>query len=305
MQWLKVTVGTTTECADIVSLILMDAGSDGVSVLDVNDVKDVLRDKNSWDYADDKLLNASDGEVFVSGFFGKDFDMEALKQSLDEFRENSDLQAGSLSVKIDSVQDSDWENEWRKYYRPIEREDVAIVPQWIKYDGKCGKTVLIEPGMAFGTGRHETTAMCISLLQKIDLKQKTVLDMGCGSGILGIAALKCGAKRCVMSDIDNAAIESARLNAELNGVCGQSEFICGNLCLSENKFDAVLANLTADILLRLYETLPQFVNKGGYVIISGLIHARADEVLKKYSEQFDAVERLREGEWQAMLLKKK
>ena len=136
MQWLKVTVGTTTECADIVSLILMDAGSDGVSVLDVNDVKDVLRDKNSWDYADDKLLNASDEEVFVSGFFGKDFDMEALKQSLDEFRENSDLQAGSLSVKIDSVQDSDWENEWRKYYRPIEREDVAIVPQWIKYDGK-------------------------------------------------------------------------------------------------------------------------------------------------------------------------
>ncbi len=304
MQWLRVTVDTTSECADIVSVILMEAGSEGVSVSDINDVKEVLRDKNSWDYADEELLKKNNGEVDVIGFFGKDFEIESLKHSLDVFRENSAFPTGSLSVRVDSVKDSDWANEWRKYYHPIERENVAIVPCWLKYGGNCDIKVFIDPGMAFGTGRHETTAMCVSLLQKIDLNSKIVLDIGCGSGILGISALKCGAKHCVMSDIDSNAIISARENSQLNGVSESAEFVCGNLNLSENRYDVVLANLTADILLRLFETLPEAVNSGGYVVISGLIHERADEVLQKYSEKFKLVERLCEGEWQAMLLNK-
>ena len=303
MQWLQVTVTTSSEFADIVSLTLSELGSDGVSVSDCRDVKAVLDDRRSWDYADDSLYVQSD-DVFVSGYFGEDFDVSELKCALIKLKQSAVMDTGTLEVSVKDIRNEDWENEWRKYYKPIERGDVVIVPKWLNYDGECKVKVFMDPGMAFGTGRHETTAMCISLMQEIPLDGKNVLDMGCGSGILGITALKCGAGLCTMSDIDMSAIESARENSVLNGVSEHSQFVCGDLKLS-GEFDVAFANLTADILLRLYPTLPCALVSGGYAVISGLIHARADEVLQCYFQKFELVKRLSEGEWQAMLLKKK
>lgn len=307
MQWLQATIITSAECAELVSALLLDAGSEGVSVIDKRDVQEVLKSDKSWDYADDSLIGFTEERVFVSGFFAEGFDTEVLIAALDTLKKNSVYQTGSLELSVKKIESADWENEWRKYYSPIEIGEVAIVPKWLEYKGKCGVRVLIEPGMAFGTGKHETTEMCIALMQKIDLKNKTVADIGCGSGILGITALKLGAKRCVMSDIDEQAVKAACDNAAYNAVTERAEIVNGDLTerLNCEKADAVLCNLTADILLRLKPQLGAILKKGGFAIISGLIHKRADEVLNAYLSDFTLEERLSQGEWQAMLLKAK
>ncbi len=304
MQWVQITVTTSSECADIVAMLLMDLGSEGTSVKDRRDVEEVLSSKRNWDYADDSLLNMRGDCAFVCGFFAEDFDFSSVYEELARLKERAGESAGSLEVARSIVRDADWENEWRKYYEPMEIGNVAIVPKWLSYDGKCGIRVFMEPGMAFGTGKHETTSMCIELIQHIDIAGKSVLDMGCGSGILGVTALKSGAKSCVMSDIEQAAADAARENAEYNEVGERAEVYCGDLTEKVcGSFDVVLANLTADILLRLKGLLSPLVKSGGYIIVSGLIHARADEVLDCYSHGFELVERMRKGEWQAMLLR--
>ena len=303
MEWLQVIVTTSSQCADIVAMILSEIGSDGTCIKDKRDVEEVLKSKRSWDYADDSLLNLTDERVFVYGFFPQGFDTLKVASALDDLKATAGEEAGSLEFTSSVVRDADWENEWRKYYEPIEIDNVAIVPKWLSYDGKCKAKVLMEPGMAFGTGKHETTSMCIALMQHIDLRDKRVLDVGCGSGILGVTALKLGAKSCVMSDIEPLAVKAAGENARLNGVEERAEAVCGDLAEKvEGEFDVVLANITADILLRLRGQLSDLVKKGGSIIISGLIHARADEVLADFSTSFSLKERISEGEWQAMLL---
>ena len=306
MEWRQIIVTTSSLYADIVAMTLMELGSDGTCIKDKRDVEEVLSSKRSWDYADDSLLKMTDERVFVSGFFSCDFDISELVFELERLKSAAGDTAGSLEFTSSLVRDADWENEWRKYYEPIEIGNVAIVPKWLSYDGKCGVRVLMEPGMAFGTGKHETTSMCIALMQHIAISKKRVLDVGCGSGILGVTALKLGAESCVMSDIEQLAVEAAQENATFNGVESRASVTCGDLAEKvSGRFDVVLANITADILLRLEVELSALVSSGGYVIISGLIHARADEVLREYLKSFTLEERMSEGEWQAMLLKVK
>lgn len=301
MEWLQITVTTTTLCADIVSMLLLDAGSEGVSVVDKSDIENVLKSEKSWDYVDDSLLHFDDERVFVSGFFPRSFNVAALSENLRMLKEKAVYSTGSLETACVVLQSADWENEWKKYYEPIEIGDVVIVPKWLKYAGEKTQ-VRMDPGMAFGTGKHETTSMCVALLQQANVKDKFVADVGCGSGILGITALKLGAKRCVMSDIDEQAVKAATENAALNGVLELAEITCGDLTEKMSaKVDVVVANITADVLLRLKDSLGALSAKGGRIIISGLIHSRADEVCEAYAKNFTLLKRLKEGEWQAML----
>ncbi len=211
---------------------------------------------------------------------------------------------GSLETVAREINSEDWENEWRKYYAPIEIKGVTIVPAWIRYTGG-GVPVYIEPGMAFGTGNHETTALCVSLMQEVGIAGKRVIDMGCGSGILGITAARLGAKSVLLSDLDPLATEATEYNARLNGVENVCKVICGDLDLGGEKADFVLANITADVLIRLYDKLGGVINSGDYAVISGIIHARAAEVENCYARSFDVVKKEIAGEWQAMLLRKK
>lgn len=303
MEWLQITVTTTTQCADLVSMILLEAGSDGISIVDKNDIQNVLKSDKSWDYADESLINFSDERVFVKAFFDEGVQLQSISDSIEQLKRNCDFQTGSLEIDVTRIKSSDWENEWKKYYQPIEIGNVVIVPKWINYDTDKVK-VLIDPGMAFGTGKHETTGMCIKLMQNINLTDKTVADVGCGSGILGITAIKLGAQCCIMSDIDSQAVKAAGENAALNGVSERAQIYCGDLAQCfEGVADVVVANITADILLRLKQQLGGLVKQGGFVIISGLINKRADEVAKAYQSGFELLDRIKEGEWQAMLLK--
>ena len=158
--------------------------------------------------------------------------------------------------------------------------------------------------MAFGTGNHETTSACVELMQRLDFSGKTVLDMGCGSGILGITAAKLGAKSVILSDIDRQAIEATEANVRLNKVEELCKTVCGDLDTGEIKADIVIANITADVLIRLKGLLGDALKSGGDMVISGIINARADDVKAAYEDGFTLREAVNRGEWNAMLLKK-
>ncbi len=303
MRYLQVSVSTVHEGADLVASVLFDEGSDGVMVRDGADVRELVEKKISWDYVDEELLKSVDDKVSVVGFFPEDYSAAGLEVALSELKAVSSLPLGSLETSASVINSEDWENEWRKYYAPIEIGGVTIVPAWLKHEGGS-VPVFVEPGMAFGTGNHETTALCVKLMQDVDLTGKTVVDIGCGSGILGITAAKLGAASVLLSDLDPLAVEATRSNIALNGVSG-CEVRCGDLELGGKSADVVLANITADVLVRLYDKLGGALNAGGYAILSGIIHARADEVLARYEVGFDVIKREKRGEWQALLLKKK
>ncbi|MCI8487651.1 MAG: 50S ribosomal protein L11 methyltransferase [Clostridia bacterium] len=304
MKYCKATVTTTTEFADTLSVVLIDLGSEGVSVADGEEIKRVLRE-HTWDYADDSLFEQTDSAVYVSGYYPENHDFSALIEKLNELRAMADLNAGSLELSLNKVDSADYENEWKKYYVPIELKKTVIVPKWQKYGGDK-LAVYIDPGMAFGTGSHETTKLCLKFLEKTDLCGKTCADIGCGSGILGAAALKLGAKSCFMADTDEQAVAAAKENCELNGVCARAEIIKGTLDSSvKDRFEVIAANITADVLISLKDAFYGALRSGGILIMSGIIHSRATDVLAAYGELFALESQESDGEWQAMLWKKK
>lgn len=325
MKYLQVTISTTTEFADLAAYCLTEMGSDGVNIKDVNDIRDILRTK-TWDYADESLLtetlntfhnqsadsvnslfdsqssvtNNFNERVTVCGFFPLNFKVAPLIDLLNEYRENSQINVGSLEVISSQIDSVDWENEWRKYYVPIKLNKVVIVPQWINYSGDEIQ-VKLDPGMAFGTGNHETTSLCIRFMQDYDLNGKYGADIGCGSGILGIAAIKLGLKKCIFVDIDELAIDATKSNCELNGISDGAEIYKGNLLDGINcKLDFAVANITADVLLLLLNDIKNALKPGAPLVISGIINERADMVFNAYSTVFTPDKRITEGEWQAM-----
>ncbi|MFR1564864.1 MAG: 50S ribosomal protein L11 methyltransferase [Christensenellales bacterium] len=304
MEWLQISVSTTSECAELVSMIMYDAGSEGVLVMDDADVKELVEKKLNWDYVDEKLMRSFTGKAVVSGFFSVDFSAAEIERGLASLKENSVFPVGSLEVSSVKIDSADWENEWRKYYNPINLGKVVVVPAWQKAPDGAAYPVYIEPGMAFGTGNHETTSMCIELMQDLELKDKTVLDMGCGSGILGIAAAVLGAGAVVLSDIDPQAAEASAYNAELNKVSDQCKIILGDLNTDSCKADLVIANITADVLLRLRDQMNDLLKPDGAVIISGIINSRGGEIESAYRKLFRIESKLCRGEWQAMLLRR-
>ncbi len=300
MNYKEITVTTTHECADLVSLILIEEGSEGVSVKDVSDIAELYKGGITWDYIDNAVLMDNDKNVYVKGFFPEDKNFDLILSRIGELKQTCPFATGTLESKIATVGDEDWKNEWKKYYAPIYIGNITVVPRWLDAEYP-GAKVLIEPGNAFGTGSHETTGLCIELMQEIDLSGKTVYDVGCGSGILGISAAKLGAEYCELSDIDESAVRAAEENVELNGVGNKCKVLCSDLKSdSLDKCDLLIANITADILIRLEKSISTTVKKGGSLIISGIINDRSDEVLGAYG-RYKLIKRLKKGEWQAFL----
>ncbi len=305
MEYLQITVSTTSEGSDLVSMALYELGSDGVSISDDSDVLELITKKLNWDYVDEGLIKSLNGKALVSGYFSLNFETKKVYEALERLKKQSEIQLGSLEVSVERISSSDWENEWRKYYSPIPLGKIVIVPAWLKAPEGDALPVYIEPGMAFGTGNHETTSLCIELMQCVQIEGVTVLDMGCGSGILGIAAARLGAKKVVLSDIDRQAVEASCQNVALNGVEDCCEIVGGDLNCGNVSADVVIANITADVLLRLKDTLGSALKKDGFMIISGIIHSRLEEVKKGYADEFEVVKGLKKGEWNAMLLKRR
>ena len=299
MKWYEITVNTTSEGSDLIADAFFSVGCTGVKILDKNDVLDILQSGMLWDYIDDNLLR-SDDTARVSGFFSK----EEAQEKLEEFKNicaEHGLKLGEINIS--EIDDTDWYDNWKRYYAPIDAGRYTIVPKWLHPEVEKNKIpVLIDPGMAFGTGAHESTKMCLMLMSEIAFDNKDVIDVGTGSGILGTAALLSGAKSCYMCDIDSVAVKAAKENAALNGVSEKAEIENADLLTKSDKVgDVVLANLTADILIRLSHGLTDHVTEGGVLICSGIIHARLAEVKQAFlNAGLTEKSMLTMGEWDAL-----
>ena len=280
MKFTELTVSTTTSAQELVADIMWNYTNYGVAISDVLDVVELLNDrKSTWDYVDDAVLRELNSNVtLVKAYIPLDITDETVKEitaDLDALKKNcaeNGIETGSLETVKRIVDGDDWIEIWRKHYRPIELGNVLICPAWIERKPKEGQVeIIIDSNMAFGTGEHETTSMVISLMQNYVKNAETVIDVGTGSGILGIAAAKLGAKKVVMTDIDYVAVKSAKHNCEINGVADKCEVDLNNLLDDKNiTGDLVLANITADVLLILSESIPSRVKNGGVLIAARL-----------------------------------
>ncbi len=313
MKFTEITVHTTSEGSELVADILWRYSNYGVAISDVKDVIALQRDKVMyWDYMDEELTRDT-GEALVKAFVTVDDTpayMPQIRADIDEMRQNcgGTLPLGSLEMTTRTVEGDDWIEIWRKHFRPIHiGRRVVVVPEWIKYE-KAPEEVIVrlDSNMAFGTGEHETTSMCLELLQEYLTDESICLDVGCGSGILGISAVLLGAKSAYLTDIDPVATDSAAHNCELNGVAGKCTVRRTDL-VGEGEIlaDVALANITADVLCRLAPELPAHVKEGGTLILSGIIEGKLPEVLQAFSAVgFGHVKTVRKGEWYAVSLAK-
>lgn len=298
MKWYEIIVNTTSEGTELIADAFFSIGCvGGVKIVDKNDVKDIIEHNKMWDYVDEELLLSSD-TAKVSGFVSLE-EREVKVAELKNFLQDKNIAYGEINV--DEIDDESWLETWKKYYRPIIAGNYVVVPKWINYpeDGKI--KILIDPGMAFGTGEHESTKMCLMLMSEVDFAGKEVIDVGTGSGILGIGAIKSGAKSCYMCDIDCVAVNAAKENTALNDVDKYAEIELADLLNKDMTADVVLANLTAGILIRLSQGLPLHLKTGGTLICSGIIHEKKKEVVDAFiSKGFKLKKEIAMGEWNAL-----
>lgn len=311
MKFCEYTVHTTTEGSELVADIMWRYTNYGVAISDIKDVVALQENKAMyWDYIDDSIL-AERSDVLVKAFVPlneADKILPRIREDLEELEKNSRgfLALGTLETSRREVEGDDWIEIWRKHFRPIHLGNIVVCPEWIEYDkAENEQVVKLDSNMAFGTGEHETTAMCVKLLQEYLTPQSVCIDVGCGSGILGISAVKLGAKQAYLTDIDYVAVESAKHNAEINGVADRVVVAHSNLLDdAELKGDIILANITAEILVGLAPSIPKNLKKGGELILSGIIESRLDMVKLAFTAQnliFD--KQIKEGEWFALSFK--
>ena len=300
MKWYEIIVNTTSEGTEIIADAFFSIGCvGGVKIIDKKDITDVLNSQILWDYVDEKLLQQSE-IAKVSGYVSEE-ELKQKKEELINYLNAMNYPYGEINVSI--VDDESWYDSWKKYYAPIEIGNYVIVPKWINYKNEKNLIkILIDPGMAFGTGEHESTRMCLDLMSNVDFNDKDVIDVGTGSGILGVGAMLSNAKSCYMCDIDSVAVKAAQENALLNNIEDKVVIELADLLTKDDKkADIVLANLTAGILQRLSLDLPNYINKGGILICSGIIHERKQEVIDAFLKQgFTLVESKVLGEWNGL-----
>lgn len=319
MNWAEIGIKTTTQGIEIVNGFLMAHGVSSVMIEDAADFQNFLEDTTVyWDYVDDELMKMAHCDTKVKFYLPdtpQGHEMLAQIQSdVTRLQEGCEIDLGELSVEIGYKEQEEWETAWQKYYHPIEISDrLIIVPEWEKVELKPGqKELRLNPGMAFGTGGHNTTRLCLGILDQQMPEGISVLDMGCGSGILSIAALLLGAGSVTAVDIDQLATKIARENADLNHV-GQKnlEIICGNVLdneilanrLAEKPVDMIVANIVADVIIGMAPLFVRCLKKGGRLIVSGIISERAEEVLSVLRENgFTVTEQQEDNDWCAACL---
>lgn len=321
MVYDELTIHTTTAGSEVVSGVLFNEGITCFSVTDPRDLAELIENGGvPVDYVESGLLDGqSDVTVRVylarneQGAIQKTGIIAGVKRLK---AENGNAEwLGSLDITVSESDDKDWENNWKQYFHPLSiGEKFLICPSWEKVPGE-GRTVIeIDPACSFGTGRHETTALCLEELEKQDIAGKDVLDMGCGSGILGIAALKLGAKHVDAVDIDMVATRIAGENAEKNGIPeGVMDIYCGNiltdgtLCesLAQNSYSLILANIVADIISDMLPFFARCLDAQGHMICSGIISPRRNFVVDALGKAGFVIESIREkNEWVAIVCRK-
>ena len=310
MDWIEIIIHTTTAGAELVSDRLMEAGADGTMVEDRADVPDPNKPSGYWELIDPELVNTMPEDVLVHAWFTPDAALSerlsGLRQQLGELpalMEGIDL--GSLQLDSQQVRDEDWSEVWKQFYKPFRAGKTLVVkPTWETYAPLPGDRIIeIDPGMAFGSGMHETTSMCLELLEETVTPGTSVIDVGTGSGILAIGAALLGAREVLAIDIDPTAVKVARENIAHNGLAGTVTAVEGNLLeASDALCDICVANIIADVICFFAEPLKAHIRPEGQFICSGIIREReADVTAALTAAGYTILKVCRKGEWVAML----
>lgn len=301
--WREVRVITKSEALEPVSGIFYGLDCKGVAIEDPNDILEREQGPLTWDFADINILEYKGNAAVVKGYFAQEEDMVRVISYIEEkLKELKDLgiDIGEGKIEDKEIYEQDWANNWKKYYKPTKISDKVVVkPTWEEYKKSEDELIIeLDPGMAFGTGTHETTRMCIKALEEKVENESTVFDIGTGSGILAIGAKLLGAKEVKAVDLDPVAVDAARKNVELNNI-DEIEVLEGNLMdVIHGKADIVVANIIADIILFLCEDVKSFLKPGGVFISSGIILDRRAEVEEKLKAVgYKILEVKNEGEW--------
>ncbi len=306
-KWIQIKVKTSVEHVETVSAV-MSMVSNSLMVEDYSDVEKEL-DGVYGDLIDEELLAKDRTTACVSVFVSED---KNIAETLDFIRDRlySSKLESEYEIELEGVSEEDWADSWKQYYKPIKTGNkIVIVPVWEKYEKKDGEiTVLMDPGMAFGTGTHETTRLCAAMLEKYVTDESKMLDVGCGSGILAICASKLGAASCFACDIDPVSVRIAIENTEINEV-NNVKCVVSDLLKSVEKveggYDVCAANIVADVIIRLAPDIGEYLAPDAVFIVSGIIVERAEETVAALNKAgFAVVDDVRENGWYCAACKK-
>lgn len=316
MRWNKFTLKTLAAAEDIVISALADSGVEGVEIED----KVALTKADKQQMFVDILPEGAedDGIAYLSFYLEEDVDKEGLLEKVHEELENLKifLDIGEGTIVESQTEDKDWINNWKQYFHQFYVDDMLIIPSWedVKPEDRDKMIIHIDPGTAFGTGMHETTQLCLRQLKKYVNADIELLDVGTGSGILSIAALKLGAKHAVGTDLDPCAISAARENLEVNGILlDYMDIISGNIITDKEiqdaagyeKYDIVVANILADVLISLTPVIIRQMRKGGIYITSGIIDEKEKVVVEAVrAAGLEVLEVTKQGEWVSVTARK-
>ncbi len=304
MKWVEIKIKTTTEALEAVANILYESGVGGVVIEDTQNSIDIPEEKE-WAGIND-LSDIQFEGVVVKGYLPLNSSIQEkikeIKNAVNRLTEYN-IDKGLGEVVFTEISEDDWAHSWKKYYKPIKiGPKVVVKPTWESYDPQEGEIVVeIDPGMAFGTGTHETTSMCIKLLQEYVTPGSVVVDVGCGSGILSIISAKLGAKKVIGIDSDEVAVDVARKNINLNNVEQKVAIIKGNLLEGiRQKADLIVANITADVIIKLAQEVGELIKSEGLLIVSGIIKERRYEVKNALERNgFDIKQEMEHSDWYA------
>ncbi len=323
MNWLEVCIVTSTQGVDLLGEKLLELGVTGLVIEDAQDFQEFLSSScYKWDYIDEELReHMTTCETTVKLYLpdnqqGKET-MAAIDSLLEELKAGDpESTMGRLAMQFRPVRDEDWENNWKQYFKPFPvGERLVIKPSWEEYDALDGRILLeIDPGSSFGTGQHHTTYLCLEELQHLVKGGEKVLDMGCGSGILSIAALLLGADHAVGVDIEESAAKTALENAEKNGISpDRYTTIWGNVLsdpqlrdqLGQGQYDLITANIVADVIIAMAPLFQRYLTQNGTLLVSGIIADRGQEVEQALADSgFALVNRRERKDWLALTLKR-
>lgn len=275
MKWTEVQIKTTAELEDLVSNVLYDVGAAGLAIEDPRDIIELSQSKEKWDFVDPSLINQDFDGIIIKAYFSEADDLEnKIEEIKNRIKNDPILNTGESEIKIGMVDDNDWAESWKKYYKPIKiGERILIKPSWEEYILEENDILIeLDPGMAFGTGTHETTMMCTEALEKYVKQGDIVYDIGCGSGILSIVAAKLGAEKVVGVDLDELCVKVSNENIRLNDVDKIIEIKEGNLLdVVEGKANIIVSNIIAEIIAKMTKDLKAYLKEDGIFITSGII----------------------------------
>lgn len=316
MKWNKFRIETTTETEDLVSSMLMDLGIQGIEIEDNIPMSQREKEQMFVDILPE--TGVDDGVAYISFYLEEEDDKEAVlakvRAELEDMR--AYIEVGSGSIEESQTEDVDWVNNWKKYFHQFYVDDILIIPSWenVKPEDENKMIVHIDPGTAFGTGMHETTQLCIRQIRKYTTEHTRILDVGCGSGILGMLALMFGAEYSVGTDLDPCAIDATRENMQVNGITeDRYEVMIGNIIddkavqdkVGYEKYDIVAANILADVLVPLTPVIVNQLKPGGIYITSGIIDDKEETVVNAVKAAgLEVLEVNYQGEWVSVTARK-